>query len=153
MSSNPQTPAAQQFWYSVQSDGAPYPVQFGFENNGVVIPQSQEPWPVRLESFNVAPSGEAGSKLVLNFSVISGVFQGGVDVDTWVVSLAFKAAVDFTKPLPLDQFSAADSSYVYSTPDESSGDPFPTRELTTTYAVQGVTSIPPPQAGEGKPPA
>lgn len=115
----------QQFSYSVQSDGAPMGVEFGYTEEGVIRNDL-------LEDFRVMPFGVGGSRLEIDYSVPTGISGA-----SWSVSLAFRAAVDFSRPLPLAQFSAADSRYLY-TPGFPPGGP------EQTYAVQAVTLTPPP---------
>jgi hypothetical protein len=84
----------QQYWYNVSPNGG----DFGYNDQGI-IPNEL------LDNVSLTQFGEARSLLIMNYSIPIGI-QGGA----WQITLAFKTAIDFTKPLPLDQFSAADSS-------------------------------------------
>lgn len=55
-------------------------------------------------SIQVVPFGDGGSQVQVDSQAPTSMSPDNL------LSLAFRGAVDLTKPLPLDQFSAADSS-------------------------------------------
>jgi hypothetical protein len=115
----------QQYWYAVEVGGAPEPAQFGYTAEGI-IPNDL------LSDFSVTPFGEGGSMLKIDYAV-----PVGINGASWSVSLAFRTVVVFSRPLPLDQFSAPDSSYEFDPPAISPDPP-------TTLPVRAVTPLPPP---------
>lgn len=131
MSSNTQQP----YWYSIQYDGES--TKFGYiDQQGTTVAtlggnlvfedgkwqEASLPYFTRTE-ITVTDFGETGCQIAI-FS-----FMGLQESDQ--ANLVFKTKVDFTKPLPLDQLSLADSSYAVIL------GPPPTE--TTTYAVREVT--------------
>ncbi|HYW72192.1 MAG TPA: hypothetical protein VE961_14245 [Pyrinomonadaceae bacterium] len=134
----------QQYWYSVETSGQN---QFGYIDwqgkpsagiaslrfiNGQWVDPSID------TSIHVAPFSEGGSRLVVEWALPTSASPDNL------LSLAFKATIDLARPLPLDQFSAEDSYYqvtpAFGLPPETS-------------AVQSITPMQQPPAGEGEPPA
>ena len=95
----------QEFWYSIQVGGDlqdspinPKDWPVGYNSSGVI----KIPRPPDWSMYNETPFGESGTRLR--------IFGSGSPYSP-TVSLAFETAIDYTQPLPLDRFSAADSSW------------------------------------------
>src|SRR3954462_14339672 len=106
----------QQFWYSVEVEGAPAPTQFGYvQQDGTTVAsvyglefkdgqwqEVRDPhnFPTQLEVTNFRAGG-------CQLAIVSGIPI--LETDQW--NLVFETTVDFTQPLPLDKLALKNSSY------------------------------------------
>lgn len=132
----------QQFWYSVEVEGAPAPARFGYvqqDGTTVVSVYALELKDGRWQEVR-DPSNLPTQLEVTNFRAggCQLVIVSGIPIlETDQLTLVFKTTVDFAQPLPLDKLSLKDSSY-----EVTLGPPPPE---TTTYAVLKVTPTTPPK--------
>ncbi|HYU32160.1 MAG TPA: hypothetical protein VEW48_08345 [Thermoanaerobaculia bacterium] len=141
--------AQQPFYYSVQTEDATISPNFVY-----VVDQGQtiaslfglifldghwQPSPFGTTSLEVSSYGKGGSQMTMHgFPWSPDPSMGGVDV---ILVLAFNTAIDFTKPLPLDQLATEGSVYKI----HSWSIAGPTDE-TVSYAVKAVMPRQPKKA-------